>query len=140
MNKEEDTAVKRAEWGKLEVKKEGMTERGSVTACFEKTQVLANMDLVPCDKNEFASGTGALKEKLTPSLYEKKLGNWLLGCFSTEAAHPSADMEVSNVQGGNRKRPELLLSPSRKQILSCWNCSVPFTPFYTNSFVLKFYS
>lgn len=54
MNREEDTAVKRAEWGKLEVKKEGMAERGSVTVCFEKTacKVLANMDLVPCEKNE----------------------------------------------------------------------------------------
>lgn len=133
MNVEEDVAVKKREWGKMGVKKAGMTERGSVTVCFEKTtcKIIASMDLVPCDKDKFACGTGALREALTPSLNEKNLGNWLLGCLSTEAAHPRADMEVSNVQGGNRKRLQLLLSPSRKQIHSCWNCSVPHTPLYT---------
>lgn len=124
------------------MKKEGMTARRSVTIHFEKTtyKVLANMDLVPCNKDEFPSGTGTLREALTSSLYEKDLGNWLLAHFSTEAAHPRTDIDFSSVQGGEQERPQLIDSPLRKQILSCWHCSVPHTPFYTNSFVLKFYS
>lgn len=35
----------------------------------------------PCDKEEIASETGALRDILRPSAHDKDMGNWLLGWF-----------------------------------------------------------
>lgn len=89
------------------------------------------------DKDEIVSETAPLRELLRPQSYENELGNWLLRWFFYRG---------STFQGWRLAQWQLLLPvPLKKRDftqLELIHTTQPGgdVPFYTNIFVLKFYS
>lgn len=102
-----------------------------------KSKVLKSWTQSPHDKDEIVSATVAVRESLRPQSYESDLGNWLLRWFFYRG---------STSQGWRLALWQLLLpAPPWKRDFT--QLELLHTtqrggdvPFYTNIFVLKFYS